>query len=416
LVHPREGWQGHGMPRRRFLQGGAGLSALAALGAGGTLAGCASDLTGSGTLPLPRPDHPVQWPVFPGNTAIKPGLAAEDDATLQVYIWTAYINQACVNAFAKKYKCKVQLTTFNTMDEALAKLRSGLSFDLLIGATPDIMGQLVEGQLIQPLNHSYIPNIAQAWPDYTDPFYDKNWQYTVPYTIYTTGITWRKDLVHENPYAMANPWAMPWQPKYRGRVAILDDYREGISLGLMKNGIFNLNTTDYRQISLARQSLQELSSEVNLIINNNDYSDIPDGQTWITNAWSGDMAAAPSYMPKGVNVDVVGYWFPTDGSGPVNNDTMVVLKSSASPVLAHLFLNYLLDLPNALENISWNGYMQPLNGVTPQVLVKEQILPPSLTSTVVTPANFRRGLFELQLPVDADALWQQAWLVVSNGI
>jgi spermidine/putrescine transport system substrate-binding protein len=128
------------------------------------------------------------------------------------------------------------------------------------------------------------------------------------------------------------------------------------------------------------------------------------------------MAAAASYMPKGVNVDVVGYWFPADGRGPVNNDTMVVLKSSASPVLAHLFLNYLLDLPNALENISWNGYMQPLIGVTPQVLVKEQILPPSLASTVVLPSNFRRGLFELQLPVDADALWQQAWLVVSNGI
>jgi hypothetical protein len=54
--------------------------------------------------------------------------------------------------------------------------------------------------------------------------------------------------------------------------------------------------------------------------------------------------------------------------------------------------------------------------VTPQVLVKEQILPPSLISTVVTPAYFRRGIGELQLPVDADALWQQAWLVVSNGI
>jgi spermidine/putrescine transport system substrate-binding protein len=414
LVHPREGWQGHGLPRRRFL--GNGLAALAAIGAGGALAGCASDLTGSGTLPLPRPNNPVQWPVFAGNTQIKSGLAAERDATLQVYIWTAYINQACVNAFAKKYKCKVQLTTFDTMDEALSKLRSGLSYDVLVGATPDTLGQLVEGQLIQPLNHSYIPNIAQAWPDYTNPFYDQKWQYTVPYTIYTTGISWRKDLVPENPYAMRNAWAMPWQPKYRGRVAILDDYREGICLGLMKNGIFNLNTTDYRQIALARQSLQELGGLVNLIINNNDYSDVPDGQTWITNAWSGDMAAAVSYMPKGVNVDVVGYWFPTDGRGPVNNDTMVVLKGSASPVLGHLFLNYLLDLPNALENISWNGYMQPLNGVTPQVLVKEQILPPSLASTVVVPSTFRRGLFELQLPVDADALWQQAWLVVSNGM
>ena len=96
MVHPREGWQGHGMPRRRFLKGGAGLSALAALGAAGAgsslLTGCASDLTGSGTLPLPRPSNPVTWPVFPGNAAIKSGLEPERDATLQVYIWEAYIN------------------------------------------------------------------------------------------------------------------------------------------------------------------------------------------------------------------------------------------------------------------------------------------------------------------------------------
>jgi len=50
------------------------------------------------------------------------------------------------------------------------------------------------------------------------------------------------------------------------------------------------------------------------------------------------------------------------------------------------------------------------------VLVKQQILDPALTSTVVVPSTFKTGLFELQLPVDADALWQQAWLVVSNGI
>jgi hypothetical protein len=35
---------------------------------------------------------------------------------------------------------------------------------------------------------------------------------------------------------------------------------------------------------------------------------------------------------------------------------------------------------------------------------------------VVLPSYFGRGLYELQLPVDADALWHQAWLVVSNGI
>jgi spermidine/putrescine transport system substrate-binding protein len=411
MTHPREGWQGHGLPRkltRRSFLGGLAATPL--------LAGCASALAGTGTVPLPRPDNPVRWPVFTGNQAIAAGQPIEPGATLQIFTWVAYINQQCVDNFAKKYKCKVQITTFNTMDEAISKLRNHLSFDILIGATVDVLGQLIEAQLVQPLNHSYLPNISQAWPDFTNPFYDQGWQYTVPYTIYTTGISWRKDLVHENPYTMANPWAMPWQPKYSGRVAILDDYREGISLGLMKNGIFNLNTTDFRQIALARRSLLELSSLVNLRIDNNDYTEVPDGETWIHTAWSGDMAAAAYYMPKGVPVSTVGYWFPADGRGPVANDTNVVLRSSANPVLAHTFLNYMLDLPNVIENISFNGYMQPLTGVTPQVLVKEQILPKSLLSTVVLPSYFRRGVAELQLPVDADALWQQAWLVVSNGI
>jgi spermidine/putrescine transport system substrate-binding protein len=419
MAHPREGWQGHGAPRkmtrRSFLGRSAGAAALA-LGATPLLDACASGLAGTGTVPLPRPNHPVKWPVFTNNQAIKSGLPPETGATLQVYNWVAYVNQQCVDNFAKKYKCKVQVTTFNTMDEALSKLRSGLQFDVLMGATVDVLGQLIESKLVQPLNHSYITNIGQAWPDFTNPFYDQGWQYTVPYTIYTTGISWRKDLVHENPYTMANPWAMPWQSKYKGRVAILDDYREGISLGLMKNGIFDLNTTDYRQINLSRQSLEDLSRLVNVRIDNNDYTEIPTGDTWIHHAWSGDMASAASYMPKGVNVDVVGYWFPTDGKGPVANDTNVVLRSATNPVLAHEYVNYFLDLNNAIENISFNGYMQPLTGVTPQVLVKEQILPPSLLSTIVLPSYFRRGVAELQLPVDVDALWQQAWLVVSNGI
>ena len=344
MTHPREGWQGHGVPRkltRRSFLNRTAAGALAALGAVPLLDACASALAGAGTVPLPRPNNPVKWPVFPGNTAIASNLPPEPGATLQIYTWVAYINQAVVNAFAKKYKVKVQITTFNTMNEAMSKLRSGLSYDLLIGATVDVLGQLIESQLVQPLNHSYIPNITQAWPDFTNPFYDQGWQYTVPYTIYTTGISWRKDLVDENPYAMSNPWAMPWQAKYKGRVAILDDYRESISLGLMKNGIFDLNTTDYRQIAIAREALEELSSLVNVRIDNNDYTEVPAGDTWIHHAWSGDMAAAASYMPKGVPVKYVGYWFPPDGKGPVANDTNLILRSAASPVLAHMFLNYI---------------------------------------------------------------------------
>jgi spermidine/putrescine transport system substrate-binding protein len=427
-VHPREGWRdgtrpsifgppGSGPSRRDILRGGAASAVL--LGGGSLLAACSggSSTSGTATIPLPRPNNPVTWPIYSDNKAIKSGLQPETGATLKVYNWTAYINQAVVNSFAKQYNCKVQVSTFNTMDEALAKIHSGqVSFDVFMGVTIDVLGPLIEQKFVQPLNHSYIPNITQAWPDFQNPFYDGKWQYTVPYTIYTTGIAWRKDHVPENPYTMANPWNMLWQSKYKGKVAILDDYREGISLGLMKNGIYNLNTTSASQIAASGQQLQNLAGLTNMQINNNDYTQIPAGQTWIHHAWSGDIAAAESYMPKGVPVDVVGYWFPTDGKGPVGNDLNTVLKGATNPVLAHLFLNYLLNVDNALNNISWNGYMQPLNAVTPQRLVKEQILPPSLMSTVVLPSYFRRGVMELQIPVPTNLLWEQAWQAASKGV
>src|SRR5579862_9793253 len=389
-MHPREGWTEDRRPelisRRGFLRQGTAAGLL--LGGGGSLlAACSSGSSGSsgkpgttastgtgnltsGGIPLPRPNNPVTWPLYKDNPAIANGLAPETNATLRLYNWVAYINPDCLKAFGKKYNCKVEVTTFENMDDALAKLRSGqnLGFDVFF-PTVDVMDQMVYRKIIQPLNHSYLPNISQAWTDFTNPFYDGKWQYTVPYTIYTTGIAWRKDHVHENPYAMANPWAMPWQAKYKGKVAILDDARESISLGLMKNGIFNLNTTDPAQITAAGQQLQDLAHMTNVHIDNNDYTEIPSGQIWIHHAWSGDIAAAASYMPKGVPVDVVGYWFPAEGRGPTANDTNTILRGAQNPVLAHLFLDYLQDLDNALTNISYNGYMQPVYGVTEDRLV-----------------------------------------------
>jgi spermidine/putrescine transport system substrate-binding protein len=184
----------------------------------------------------------------------------------------------------------------------------------------------------------------------------------------------------------------------------------------MKNGGTDLNTGDVNALKAAEQSLLDLSSMTNVHIDNNDYTNVPSGQIWIHHSWSGDIAAAESYMPKGVPVEVVSYWFPADGRGPVANDTMAVLAGGKNPVLAHLFLNYFMDLNNVIENISYNGYMQPIAGVTPSRLIKEKILPPSLSSTVVLESNFVRGLKELELSASTKQVWQQDWLNVSRGV
>ena len=210
------------MTRRDFLtKAGAGLAL------GGILAACGSNGSGGGTTPsgsgssllLPRPNRPVEWPIYSDDAIIKSGLKPETGATLQIYNWVAYINEAVVKNFCKKYNCKYSITTFNTMSEAIAKLASGqVNFDIFF-PTIDVIGQLIETKMMRPLNHSYIPNIANTWPDYRNPFYDQHWRYTVPYSIYTTGMAWRKDKVD-----LAPGWDMPWQAaKYRGKVALLDD-------------------------------------------------------------------------------------------------------------------------------------------------------------------------------------------------
>ena len=419
-MHPREGWSEGGI-RRRPSPGGPGISrrdllrAGAGLALGGMLAGCSSTNpagASSGDPPLPRQNSPVKWPLYADNKPIASGLAPEEGATLRLYNWVAYINESVIKSFCKKHNCNYSITTYNTMEEALAKLASGeLKFDIFF-PTVAVLGQLVAAKMIRPLNHSYIPNMANAWPDYRDPFYDLGWQYTTPYSIYTTGMAWRKDKVNLSP-----SWDMPWQgAPYKGKVAVLDDYRETISLALLRAGNLDLNTTSTAQIHAAGRALSQLSALTNVRIDNNDYTDVPTGKTWIHHAWSGDMATAADYLPKGTSIDTVGYWFPADRKGPVANDLMVNLTGGSNPVLSHLFIDYMLDVSNALENYSYVGYMQPLTEVTPAKLTSEQLLPPQLTSTVVLPDYFRNGLFQLELPGAADAVWESTWNSFSKGL
>ena len=422
-MHPRERWSEGGIrhspdpferaiSRRQLLAAGAGLALSGVLAGCGGSGSSSSGGSSSGGVPLPRQDNPVKWPIYSDNKAIASGLAPEKGATLQLYNWVAYINEKVLKDFCKANDCNYTLTTFNTMEEAIAKLGSGqLKFDVFF-PTVDVLGQLVAAKMIRPLNQSYIPNMANTWPDYRNPFYDQSWQYTTPYSIYTTGMAWRKDKVNLTP-----SWNMPWQgAPYKGKVAILDDYREGISLALLRAGNLDVNTTSTPQIQAAGKALKELSSLTGVRIDNNDYTDVPTGKTWIHHAWSGDMASSYEYLPKGTSIDTLGYWFPADKKGPVANDLMVNLTSGQNPVLSHMLINYLLNVNNALENYSYVGYMQPLNQVTPSRLVSEKLLPAQLTSTVVLPEYFRQGVFQLELPPAANTVWENTWNTFSNGL
>jgi spermidine/putrescine transport system substrate-binding protein len=419
----RDLWEPSGRPigRRAFLARSAG-AALAMSGGGALLAACGKPSEPSKKAagpPLASPENPVTWPITADNQPIAAGLEPERNAVLKLYNWTDYIyKKVAVDDFQKKYKkygVKVEISTFNTMDEAIAKIRTGqVDFDLFF-PTYDRLGKIVQAGLLRPLTHSYIPNIDQAWPVFKNPFYDQEWHYTVPYTVYTTGVAWRNDKVHDDVAKLSNPYEALWDERYRGRVGILDDYREAISMALLKNGITNLNTGDPKQIDTAKQDLLLLDKTVKPVVNVKDYVDLPEGRTWITQAWSGDMNNAQYYMPKGQDPAVIRYWFPADGHGAVGSDLIAILRGGKNPVLAHHFLNHMLDFDVAMENLGWNGYQPPLTKATPGAMVTDEYIPKTLETTVVLPSDFDKGYRQLELSPEVDNLWNSAWQEFKAG-
>jgi spermidine/putrescine transport system substrate-binding protein len=329
-----------------------------------------------------------------------------------------------VKRFEKTFHTSVQIATYNSADEAIAKLAAGaVSFDVIIGLSASNIVNLIAQQILQPLNHTYLPNLAKhVWPELQDPFYDRGSRYTVPYVVWLDGIGWRNDKVREDVAAMDVPWDIFWHSQaYRGRVGLLDDKRDGLSMPMqriaMRKGVRpDLNTEDPQVVATAGVMLSELSRICNIKVTITDYQTLPEAKTVLHHAWSGDLlSAAFYYMPKGVKPDVLSFWGPAR-NGVVQNDFLCIGRSSKSPVLAHRFLNHLLDEKNAYDNmVNFVGYTPPQNTIDAEALIKQGLIPKSLTAAVVRPDQFAANQELLQLSIAGERAWDDAWSKFKAG-
>ena len=93
-----------------------------------------------------------------------------------------------------------------------------------------------------------------------DPFYDRGSRYTVPYVVWMDGIGWRNDKVKEDIAGMDVPWDIFWHAQaYRGKVGILDDRRDALSMPMQRDAMRkgarpDLNTEDEDVVDRRPQS------------------------------------------------------------------------------------------------------------------------------------------------------------------
>jgi spermidine/putrescine transport system substrate-binding protein len=398
--------------RRTVLKGGLAAFALAPL-----LQACGGDGTTSstGAEKIPSPDNPITWDLSKANPAIESGLRPERGSTLRIYNYASYLSPRMIKDFEEKYGVEIRLSTFNDADEALTKIATGkLEFDLYFPSY-DSLGRLVQADLLRPLNHDYLPNSANLWAGFKDPWYDQGSRYTAPYTIYSTGIGWRTDKIPDDIAALDNPYDCFWDTAYKSNLAILDDWHTAMGMVLLRNGQYNINSTDTDDIAMVRKQLLELRDTMKPKVTIGMYTELPAGQYGLCQMWSGDAINTPYYLPKGTSVDIMRYWFPEDGRGGVDNDLVVCLAQGKNPVAAHFFINDLMDEKIAETNFGYTGYQPPLTAFTPETLVEKGYVPENLASAVVTEKDFTTGVPLLQLPAAADAAYHRIWQEFKAG-
>jgi spermidine/putrescine transport system substrate-binding protein len=427
---------------RRSLAAGVALPTSAAI-----LAACGSDgetpqqPEGEDTVPrFGTKDNPVTLQTYEDNPPIDSDLEPEA-GPLVVYNWEQYIWKRVLKDFGKKYNVEVKYETFYNMEQAIQKFQTGeVDVDVFF-PTIDYVPKLVAAKLIQPLNRDYIPGISNLWPAMQDPYYDKGSQYTVPYTIYHTGMAWRTDILPMEPEdlaAMSNPYEVYWNADLAGKVGIYDVYREALSLGMYRDlaDQTNLDETDAAVINAAKDRLIELNDLVDVKTTiDGAYAGVPEGKFGLHQSWSGDIQAGPWYTsdPKKEAGLLRYYWPARDGfGGTIDNDTFAIPTNAKNPVLAHLFLNFMMDEFNAIKNWSWVGYQVPFTAVDPSTIFEESYpglegwfvwdyeAPAgshwnNLKPTIVTEEDFEIGKRATGLPVEVDSIWQDAYADFKAG-
>lgn len=296
-------------------------SALAVLGGGAwLLAACGG--------PKPQEATPA---AAPESTAAAPA-PVEKPTKLNIYIWSAYLPQEVIDAFAQRTGIKVNFDLYDSNEALLEKLQSGVAdYDIVVPS--DYMVKiLIAEKLIQPIDHAKLKNFGNLDPRFLDKKFDPKNGYSVPYFWGTTGLGYDKTKVK----GPVDSWSAVFDPKHKGRILMLDDMREVFAVALKSMGK-SLNETDPAVLAQAAEKLKAQKKLVKTY-NSGDFANILAAHDVdLAHGYNGQIAEVVAKDPERL-----GYVVPKEG-GTFWMDNIAIPAKARNLEAAYLFLDYIME-------------------------------------------------------------------------
>ncbi|MFM2274612.1 MAG: hypothetical protein RL211_484 [Pseudomonadota bacterium] len=300
-----------------------------------------------------EPPAPVAAPA-PAASAPAAVAVNSEEKILNIYNWPDYVPEGMIAAFEKESGIKVNYDTFETNEALHAKLVAGNSgYDIVVPGTVFAKPQ-IEGGLLQPLDKSKIPNLANLDPAIMTVLAkaDPDNKHLVPWAWGFTTVGINKTKVEKALGKMPMPenaWDLVFKPEYTSKlkscgIAYLDSPTEIIPVALHYIGkdAYSNDPADYKA---ANEMLSKVRKDVRLF-SSTMIDDIAGGKACVAIGWSGDVNIAAGRAKENKSKDVIEALLPSTGA-LIFADTMAVTKDAKHPNNAAAFIDFYLRAENA---------------------------------------------------------------------
>lgn len=275
------------------------------------------------------------------------GCAKRETPVLHVYTWADYIKPEVVQRFERENRCRVVIDTYDSNEAMYAKLKAGATgYDLLTPSSYQV--QVLEKQgMLQPLDHSRLPNLVNVDREYLAIAIDSGMVHSVPYMLTNTGVGYLRSKVGE----LEPTWAVFDRSDLKGRMTMLNDMRETMGAALKSLG-YSLNSTDSLQLEQAKDVVLRWKRNLAKFENEQYKGGLASGEFVVVHGYNGDLMQARAENPD------IAFLAPREGLS-LSCDDLVIPKDAKQVELAHRFIDFLHDPEVAAENSVAIQYLCP---------------------------------------------------------
>jgi len=330
------------------------------------------------------------------------GGGASGGNVVNVFNWGEYIDESIFEDFEAQTGIHVNYQTYDSNEALYGKLAGGATgYDVII-PSDYMIGQMIEEDMLEPLNFDNIPNFADIDPTLLNPEYDPENLYSVPYMTGILGIIYNTTLV--DPDEDMETWDVLWEERYDNDILMFDNSRDAIGIALKKLG-YSLNTTDPAQIGEALTLLMEQKHLLQGYFMDKIFEKMEGANAAIGVYYYGD------FLTMNENNPDLAFAVPREGTN-LYVDAMCIPKGSEHKANAEAFINFMCSTEAGLANVEETWYSTPL------LSVREELDPETSEDPYAYPdQEFIETLCESYacLPADVRTLYNKSWARLINA-